>query len=131
MQRRKLHMTNQREAILDAVRCAVDHPSADDVYETARRSIPSLSLGTVYRNLSQLVDAGYLARVDLPGEPARFDAVMAPHFHVRCTRCARLADVPARVPPALLRSASLASGFAITDCTMDFLGVCPTCQTDL
>ena len=48
--------SKQRDLILQLVRSAHTHPTADWVYNEARKQMPNISLGTVYRNLGQLVD---------------------------------------------------------------------------
>ena len=39
------------------------HPTAEQVYDIARRSYPKISLGTVYRNLNQLAEHGILKKI--------------------------------------------------------------------
>ena len=124
---RKLQMTAQRQLVLDIVAASHGHPTADEVYEKARQQISNISLGTVYRNLSQLVEAGFLNKVEHASEPARFDAEKEPHFHVRCTRCGSISDVPADVPNELLQNARGNSDYKITGCVVDYVGVCPKC----
>ena len=50
--------TKQREAILDVLRGAGSHPTADWVYDEVRKVIPDISKGTVYRNLKILRKVG-------------------------------------------------------------------------
>ena len=47
-----LKRSKQREAIVAFLKTRKDHPTADTVYQEIRHSIPNISLGTVYRNLS-------------------------------------------------------------------------------
>ena len=51
--------SKQREQILETVKSMDVHPSADDIYSHVRKELPQISLGTVYRNLNQLVEIGY------------------------------------------------------------------------
>lgn len=46
--------SRQRELILNNVIESKGHPTADEVYDNLKKANPSLSLGTVYRNLTQL-----------------------------------------------------------------------------
>ncbi|HTD52528.1 MAG TPA: transcriptional repressor, partial [Thermoanaerobaculia bacterium] len=52
--------TRQRHSIYEAVAATNSHPTAEWVYEQVRRSLPRISLGTVYRNLQLLVGEGKL-----------------------------------------------------------------------
>ena len=52
-----MRYSKQREAIRLYMEGRHDHPAADSVYAAVREELPHISLGTVYRNLMQLVDA--------------------------------------------------------------------------
>lgn len=52
-------MSKQRKKILDLVKSGrLGHPTAAEVYDEVRKSMPNISLGTVYRNLNMLADDG-------------------------------------------------------------------------
>jgi Fe2+ or Zn2+ uptake regulation protein len=89
-----------------------------------------VSLGTVYRNLRLLVDAGLLG--ELPGPRARFDANTRAHHHFTCLRCGRIADVEAPVAEpqsrALSKRVEARTGLTITHHKIDFFGRCRKCQ---
>ena len=53
--------TKQLKAIIDVVYDSEAPLTADEVYSKARRRMPNISLGTVYRNLNKLVDEGLLS----------------------------------------------------------------------
>lgn len=67
-------LTAQRKQILEVVKSACYHPTADQIHQLVHRLMPNLSVGTVYRNLEVLASQGMIRRIDIPGEPARFDA---------------------------------------------------------
>ena len=48
-------MTPQRRAILEAITAAESHPSAEQLYEVVRESMPDTSRATVYNTLRELV----------------------------------------------------------------------------
>ncbi len=70
----KSRLTQQRKLILDVIQAACYHPTAEQIHQLAQKSMPNLSVGTVYRNLDVLRDEKRIKRIDIPGEPARFDA---------------------------------------------------------
>ena len=53
-----LKYSRQRESIINCLKGRKDHPTADMIYASVREEYPKISLGTVYRNLSLLVDQG-------------------------------------------------------------------------
>lgn len=88
-------MTQQRRLILEILRRSYSHPTAADIYAEARQSMPTISLGTVYRNLSVLTDGGDIVRISLPGLPDRYDLPKSVHWHVVCDVCGSVRDIPA------------------------------------
>jgi len=54
------------------------HPTADEVYEMARKGNPNISRGTVYRNLNLLAENGEIARLNMPIGPDHYDC-QTPH----------------------------------------------------
>ena len=52
----------QRSLILDIMAGNKTHPTANEIYEEARKKHPHISRGTVYRNLNFLVDSKNILR---------------------------------------------------------------------
>jgi len=120
-------MTRQREVILEELRKVNTHPSADEVYEMVRRRLPRISLGTVYRNLEILSEAGDIQKLEPGCTLKRFDGNPSEHSHIRCIRCDRIADMP--MVPGLefdLKKVH-ATDFKILGHRLEFIGVCPQC----
>ena len=67
-----MRYSRQRNIIKDIVFSTNSHPNADWVYHEAKNFIPSISLGTVYRNLKQLSEMGIIKTI-YDGSVARFD----------------------------------------------------------
>ena len=63
-----MRYSKQRELVMQTVENLCDHPTAEEIYDTAAKECPGLSLGTVYRNLNSLVEAGRVRRVSIPGQ---------------------------------------------------------------
>ena len=89
-----MRYSRQRELITDIIKGRCDHPTADMIYNSAREIEPNISLGTVYRNLSELCEDGRLVRVSVEGSAERFDAYCAPHVHHVCKTCGAVTDLP-------------------------------------
>lgn len=86
-------MSRQKTLIFEIVASTMSHPTADWVYEQARRGMPRISLGTVYRNLKQLTAEGLLVEINTTRGASRYDANLSKHSHLRCAKCNRLEDV--------------------------------------
>jgi Fur family ferric uptake transcriptional regulator/Fur family peroxide stress response transcriptional regulator len=88
----KRRNTQQRKIILDILRSTNIHPTADWIYEQARKEIPNISLGTVYRNLKILKESGQIIEIN-DGKQSRFDGRIDEHYHFKCISCERIFDV--------------------------------------
>lgn len=85
--------SKQRDAIIEVLKNTKSHPTADWVYEEVRKSIPNISLGTVYRNLARLSDEHLIMKLGLGTNVEHFDGNPEPHYHVMCTECGRIYDI--------------------------------------
>ena len=128
---RKFRLTDQRRVILAALRGSSNHPTADDVYVRARRRLPRISLATVYRNLEDMAMAGLVRKLGPEEGPRRYDGRTEPHFHIRCTLCGAVADVPYSAELGeLVRglSADCETDFTVHTVRVEWLGTCPGCR---
>lgn len=120
-------MTKQRAVILEVLRSVHSHPTADEIYGMVRKKLPRISLGTVYRNLELLTNAGEITRLDRAGIQKHFDGNTMPHHHVRCKQCGKIGDIfpPAAVPAM---SSIRSEDFTIHDMEVEFVGLCRDCE---
>ena len=80
----KTRLTNQRKVVLEVIKSACYHPTAEQIYKLTKKQLPKISVGTVYRNLDILVSQNLIKRIDIPGEPARFDADLSNKAYFVC-----------------------------------------------
>lgn len=88
-----MNYSYQRQVVLETLRARQAHLTAREVYEAARKDCPRLSLGTVYRNLNTLVEAGQASRVVVPGQADRYDWEIEPHHHFYCRACQQVQNI--------------------------------------
>jgi Fe2+ or Zn2+ uptake regulation protein len=113
--------SRQRELVYGIVIGSNTHPSAEDVYRTARQSMPNISLGTIYRNLRQLSAEGRIREVHFGSAPDRFDGMLHMHEHFICTSCGNISDIePTLSDPSL-------PGKKVTTYRLDYFGQCEAC----
>ncbi len=123
-----LRETKQRNAILCLLRDTRSHPTADQIYETVRKSIPSISKGTVYRNLQVLSDCGLVSVLDIRGASSRYEIKQETHYHFRCEACGRVYDLDEPVDPGLDDRISKRTGFLVSGHQTEFRGRCADCR---
>jgi Fur family transcriptional regulator, ferric uptake regulator len=122
-------MTAQRKVIMEELLKVTSHPTADELYLMVRRRLPSISLGTVYRNLEILSRIGLIKKLDMGGPQKRYDGNVSGHQHVRCTRCGTVADIDVKPSDLLKNILSIPLDFEIMDYHMEFIGLCGKCRT--
>ena len=126
-----LALTHQREIIFRTVYEMRSHPTPEAIYERVREQIPSISLGTVYKNLKTFLDTGLLREVSPMHGSLRVDANTDDHHHLVCTECRTMIDLNEDdLEPARLRR-PLPEGFVLKRCAVEFYGLCPRCATKL
>ncbi len=88
-----MRFSRQREAVMQVLSQTTSHPDAEWVYERVREKIPSISLGTVYRNLKLLANSGEILTIETNEGKVRFDARVYDHPHFICSKCGKVIDV--------------------------------------
>ena len=121
--------SKKRQAILDCLCNTSMHPTAEWIYQQLRTSLPGLSLATVYRNLTQLKEAGLVRSVGIIDGHEHFDGNLSPHAHILCKNCGRIFDVmDDEIMRGLIARAQESSDFLISDVSLRFTGLCPECR---
>jgi len=121
--------SKQRQAILRVLKSTTSHPTADRIYKRVRKKQPRISLGTVYRNLRLLTQAGRIAELDFVGAPSRFDANTQPHSHFICKQCGRIFDVAEPIHKGIDKRVARKTGFEVLNHQLEFSGLCKDCQS--
>ncbi len=125
--------TKQRRVIFEELARLDSHPTAGELYAIVRRTLPHISLGTVYRNLDRLVEAGQAKKIE-GGSQVRYDADMAAHDHMRCVVCERVLDLPApsrTLGEQLLDQVKGLADGEILGLKVEIVGICPDCRKRL
>jgi len=123
----KRRNTRQRTLVLEVLKAAKTHPTALEIYELAKKIMPSISLGTVYRNLEILVKEGVVRCLEFEGEPKRFDGTTTPHAHVKCRICGMVDDVDLPILNDIPNIVRQKVGFLGVDVLVSVWGICPKC----
>lgn len=138
-------LTRQHRAVLDALASSGRTLSPNEILELARQGAPGLNLSTVYRQIKALESDGEIVKVELPGQPARFEArcthgdqaaMPAPahigadsfhahhHHHFHCNCCETV--VPIHGCPGHMQELA-PSGFLVETHDLILHGRCAAC----
>ena len=125
----KYKRSKQRERMLELLGQTKIHPTADWLYQQLKKEFPSLSLGTVYRNLHILVEQKLIQRLPFGSTHDRYEVIKNPHYHLVCEVCGCVQDFGMPQYTEINKQAQKMSGFSISRHRIDFFGTCEKCQT--
>ena len=123
----KTRNTCQKMKILECLSCTKEHPTAETVYEVVKKDIPTISLGTVYRNLNFMAESGEILRLEIGGE-YHFDRDTCFHQHCVCRRCGRITDVFDEEMSKEALEKARKKGFDAKCVRIIFYGICKDCK---
>ncbi len=119
--------SKQRERILELLRSTDTHPTANWLFGKLKKEFPSLSMGTIYRNIGILVQQGLIGRIAFGSTFDRLDANVTDHYHFICEKCNAIFDLKLPVERGLEKQVPAAEGFVVHRHAVEFYGLCPKC----
>lgn len=123
-----MRSSRQRDAVLEVLRSSCDHPTADIIFERVREEIPNISLGTVYRNLGQLKDEGFITVVESSDTKVHYEGNLTEHIHFLCKKCHNITDVWCKSPvPSQLAE----MGLQVESQKTVYYGICNSCRDNI
>ncbi len=131
LKERGLKATFQRMTILAAID-SMGHANVDEIYEEVRKSHPTLSLATVYKNIITMVEQGVLTEVPIVGKKSKFELKKLEHVHLICTECGSVVDHELdKILAEDTHKVAKNSSFALKERQLNLYGICNDCQNGL
>lgn len=123
-------LTRQRQVVLEVVQSCPGHLTASEVYEAARKVMPTISYATVYNSLRYLKEKGHISEITFGNAASRYDSERGRHDHAICSRCGKLVDFDLQETVELMRQAARKSKFKPETIHLTLVGICPDCRSD-
>jgi len=123
-----LKVTPQRIAVFRSLAESDKHPSAEEIHSRIVEEMPTVSLDTVYRTLTTLLEHGVIRRVESLPNVGRFDSNVDHHHHFVCTACNSIQDFYWPDFDALKPPAEIAKMGTIQQPYVEFRGLCRACK---
>lgn len=123
MQRRN---TIQRLAVFEAIE-ALGHATSDELIKYLGKIHSDVSLATIYRNLSILIDDRQVKKLKL-GNSDIYETIKEKHYHFICNGCNKIIDIPINyinmksIPDDILDN-------TVIDYDLVLFGYCKECKT--
>jgi len=93
-----------------------------------RKTLPRISLATVYRNLESMAGSGVILKLETFGTKKRFDGATNKHYHIYCVECGRLDDVSMELLDNIESDLQSVVDYEVTGHSIEFEGICPDCR---
>lgn len=125
-----LRFTKQREALLDVVFATHRHFSAEDLHRELERSGHRISIATIYRSISLLVDSGLVQGLDVGNGRVLYEHTLdhEHHDHMVCLDCGTITEFVSPEIEALQEKAAAEHRFTVTAHSLKLFGYCNNCN---
>jgi Fur family transcriptional regulator, peroxide stress response regulator len=91
-------LTSQRLAIISLLSKDMTHPGAADILKKIRKTLPQVSMSTVYYTLAMLKKEGLIQELEFYDRDNRYDVNVANHVNLICKKCGKIEDLPGELP---------------------------------
>ncbi len=123
---RGLRPTSQREHVYSVLLEERDHPTAEQIFLRAKKSMPEISMATVYNCLDALLKCRLVKLVNLERSAMRYCPNMQEHCHFYCDDCGDVFDIAFSADDCR-DDISIPKGFKLTGIDISIRGACPKC----
>ena len=123
-----LKATPQRLEILSAIE-SLGHANIDEIYEVAKKRHSTMSLATVYKNVTALLEKNLLKEVALNNFKSKYEISKENHAHLVCKECGGVEDIDLN-ESIYNESKSLAKNrdFDFNEVELNIYGICSKCK---
>lgn len=123
-----IRYSKQREKIKQGLEMHCVHPTAEELYMKLKPENETLSLATVYRNLNYLAEKGEIKKIEGLSDKVHFDHNNHEHFHMICSKCNKIFDLPAKMADSLKKVLEEQNDFEVLSYEINVKGICKHCK---
>jgi len=119
-----LKATIQRTSILKSIASA-GHSNIDEIYEDVKEQYPTLSLATIYKNISLMQENNVIIEVPMNREKSKYELKKDDHIHLICQECG---DIQDKHITKEAQKALIIENFQLKNSQINLYGLCQKCQ---
>ncbi len=125
LKKNKMFFTKERKQLLDFIFNQKGHFSADELMFEIQKGSVKVSRATLYRSLSQMVEAGILAESDFGHGHTHYEITLGgkPHVHLICTDSGDIREVYSQKLEDVLTELAAREGFRIKRYKIQLFGI--------
>ncbi len=121
-------ITPQRRIILEILSNSDRHLTAEEIGQEVRKTEPSISLATVYRNLNLLADLQIVSRLNIHDGPVRYELHGGHNHHLVCMDCGVAVKLGVCPMQGEVKRVAEEKGFEVSSHHFEVLGYCRECS---
>ncbi|AHF96556.1 MAG: Fur family transcriptional regulator [Desulfurella sp.] len=123
LNKKNLKVTPQRLHILSLIK-QFGHMDIDELYLQIKKNYPYMSLATIYKNISVMVENGILNEIKIAQQKTKYELLADFHAHFICTNCKKIEDLDIDIS-CILKGFDQAS---VQSVQLQIYGICNACQ---
>ncbi|MDH4162198.1 MAG: transcriptional repressor [Nitrospirota bacterium] len=120
-------LTSQRLAIISLLSKDLTHPGAADILKKIRKSLPHVSVSTVYYTLDMLKREGLIQELEFYDQDNRYDINVSNHINLICKNCGKIEDFPGKQPYTYAQVRQK-TDFQPLGMRYEYYGYCKSCR---
>ena len=121
-----LKATKQRIGILSIMHMR-GHINIEELYERVKKSYPSISLATLYKNIRLMLENKLLTEVSVNNTKTLYEITKEDHAHMHCEKCNEVMDIDFCFED-MYKNLGNEDGFLLKNTQVTISGICKNCQ---
>jgi Fur family transcriptional regulator, peroxide stress response regulator len=120
-------LTSQRLEIIRLLSNETTHPGAMDILKKIRKSLPNVSMSTVYYTLDMLKREELIHELEFYDRDNRYDVNVKNHINLICKKCGKIEDFHSEIPLSYAQIMDKAD-FRPMHMRYEYYGYCKKCM---
>ena len=121
-----MHFSHQKSIIHHSVKSASNRPTSEETFGMLKVEVSNINLGTIYRNISQLLENKLVQEIKINGIP-HYNGTIIDHHHLHCTECHNIHNCGIS-DGGLIEGISQSYDGIIEKYEIIFSGICKSCN---
>jgi Fe2+ or Zn2+ uptake regulation protein len=119
-------LTPQRREIIRLLSRDMSHPGALEILRKIRKTVPQISMSTVYYTLDMMKKEGLIRELEYYDKDNRYETNISDHINLVCTSCGKITDFTGNVP-SFSKAVEKKTGFKPASMRFEYYGMCINC----
>jgi Fe2+ or Zn2+ uptake regulation protein len=119
-------LTPQRREIIRLLARDKSHPGAMDILRKVRKTVPRISMSTVYCTLDIMKKEGMIRELEYYDRDNRYDINVSDHINLVCKKCRKITDFTGNLP-SFSKAVEKDTGFKPASMRFEYYGICRNC----